>query len=250
MALPPITSPRFTTRTTVLLAALLLAAAPAAAGPVWKCQENGRTVFSDVPCAGTGREVDPRLLKSNVLPAARPPARPLPGPVPAASPGQPDRTAAEPPAAAPNVCPDARELRDMETRASSITLGAKEKAFLDDEIRRAHQCRKGQGRYSAQDWQISREAQADQSSLSSRQRGRERAEDMHSAADPLEGERIANRRLQEEALRRARQPVPIAHCDPGGCWSTQGRYYPASGPGWIGPQGSLCQRVDGMLQCP
>ena len=52
------------------------------------------------------------------------------------------------------------------------------------------QCRAGQGRYREADWIISREAQAAQTQISDRARydARLRAEAMHSAADPAEGE--------------------------------------------------------------
>lgn len=105
--------------------------------------------------------------------------------------------------AAANVCPGADELRDIETQASSRTLGEAERRFLQDELRRALQCRKGQGRYSAEDWRVSREARDAQSRSDPRDRlaARERAEAMHSAADPFEGDRIAARRLQEDAQR-------------------------------------------------
>ncbi|HEV6964862.1 hypothetical protein, partial [Roseateles sp.] len=57
------------------------------------------------------------------------------------------------------------------------------------------------------DWAISRDAQAAQTQLSDRARrdARLRAEAMHSAADPLEGDRIARRQLAEERMRRAEQ---------------------------------------------
>ena len=98
----------------------------------------------------------------------------------------------------------------METKAGSMTLGKKEQFFMVDEIHRARQCRKGQGNYAAEDWQVSREAQDDQSSVSNKQRGRARAEGMHSAADPIEGDRIERRRLAEEAMRREQEAIAAA----------------------------------------
>ena len=116
-------------------------------------------------------------------------------------------------AAAANTCPDSTELRDMETQASSRTLGEPELRFLQDEIRRALQCRKGQGRYSAEDWRVSREARDAQNRADARDRlaARRRAEAMHSAADPFEGDRIAARRVAEDVERervRERRVLP------------------------------------------
>jgi hypothetical protein len=76
---------------------------------------------------------------------------------------------------------------------------------MQEEVRRARQCRKGQGRYAAADWDISRQAQAAQSSQSGAQDARRRAEDMHSAADPVEGDRITSVREQERAQREAQR---------------------------------------------
>lgn len=160
---------------------------------VWRCTaQDGSTVFSDRPCPGKGSQMDERSLRGNAIEAPRLPSttaateRPAP---------------AEAPVIAPvNDCPGDQELRHMETRASSTTMGEKEVAFMRDEIRRARQCRKGQGRYTAADWAISREAQAAQSNLRGAAEARLRAEGMHSAADPQEGERIAQQRRAEERM--------------------------------------------------
>ncbi len=171
---------------------------------IWQCLQDGRVVFSDKPCPQQGAQVDPRKLAPNVAQALPvPPARAEADPTPAR--GAPSRSL---PA---NVCPDDQELRNMETSASSTTLGEPERAFLQDEVRRARQCRRGQGRYTEDDWRISRDAQAAQRSLKGSEAARLRAEGMHSAADPLEGERIEARRrdldaaLRQQALLRERQ---------------------------------------------
>lgn len=185
-------------------AVLLLLSLPLAqAGEVWKCTtQEGQTLLSDKPCPEQGRKLEGRQLQPNVVAAVR-----LPEP----QPGE------ERPATAPaNVCPGDQELRNMETQANSRFMGPDEKTFLFDEIRRARQCSKGQGRYTAEDWRLSREAQQAQANMSGRAEARARAEGMHSAADPLEGERIAQQRLQREqrelaeqrAARRARNLTP------------------------------------------
>lgn len=188
-------TPHTLRRRGLLLLSLLLACA-ASQAEVWKCKAaDGSTVFSDRPCPGSGTALDSARLRGNAIEGPRPSAASAPE----------ERPAEAAPAAAPppaNDCPGDQEIRHMETRASSTSLGEKERAFMQDEIRRARQCRKGQGRYSAADWAISREAQAAQSNLSGAAEARRRAEGMHSAADPAEGERIAQQRLAEERAER------------------------------------------------
>ncbi len=179
---------------------LSLAMSAASAQQVWRCEVDGKVNFSDKPCPQAGKPVAERSLRPNVVDAIKPEL------VDAAM----GRGAASAPAAAPtpgNACPGDGELRGMETRAGSTTLGEPERQFLQDEVRRARQCRAGQGRYRDADWDISREAQAAQTQFSDRVRlaARERAESMHSAADPVEGDRIARRRLAEERAAQRQQ---------------------------------------------
>ncbi|QPF72782.1 DUF4124 domain-containing protein [Roseateles sp. DAIF2] len=196
---------------------LLATAALGAQAEVWKCRaEDGSTRFSDRPCPGSGQPMDPRQLQGNVIDALR---------------VQPSAEAApEAGNRAPvNDCPGDQELRDMEVRANSRSLGDAEKSFMQDEIRRVFQCRKGQGRYTMDDWKISREARAAQSS-SNAENARRRAEAMHSAADPVEGDRIAQQRLEAERQgqiaaaarqrRLAQQPKPP--CPAGSSVAPQG----------------------------
>lgn len=163
---------------------------------VWKCEVGGQLRYSDRPCDAAGQPLSARQLQPNVADSLRPDVV----------------RAALAPASAPvvvtgNVCPGDAEVRDMQTRGNSTSLGDAERQFMQDEVRRIWQCRKGQGRYTDADWAISRDAQAVQSQLSDRARldARLRAEAMHSAADPDEGDRIARRRLAEERLRQRAQ---------------------------------------------
>jgi hypothetical protein len=165
---------------------------------VWKCVENGRTVFSDLPCPNTGRELDGRHLNANTVQGHR-----LPAAKDIAEPPGPPANAMSAPVTRTSVCPTDQEIRNIEVKVSSITLQDQERNFLNDEIRRARQCRKGQGSYTASDWQVSRDAQEAQSSLDGRERGRKRAEGVHSAADPIEGDRIE--RQQEQVRQRGRR---------------------------------------------
>lgn len=176
---------------------LCLALSGAGAQQVWKCEVGGKVNFSDKPCPQAGQPVSERSLQPNVVEALKPE-------VVQAAMGRPP-AASEPPSG--NVCPGDGEIRSMETRANSTTLGDAERQFLQDEVRRVRQCRGGHGHYADADWAVSREAQAAQTQLSERVRrdARLRAEAMHSAADPEEGDRIARRRIAEERMQRRNQ---------------------------------------------
>ena len=180
--------------------ALALAVSGAAAQQVWKCEVAGRVNFSDKPCPQAGQPVSDRSLQPNVVDAIKPE-------IVNAAMGRSPAAASAPPASAGNACPGDSEIRGMETRANSTTLGDVERQFLHDEVRRVRQCRAGQGRYREADWVISREAQAAQTQLGDRARydARLRAEAMHSAADPDEGDRISRRRIAEERQQRRQQ---------------------------------------------
>lgn len=164
---------------------------------VWRCEVAGQVRFSDKPCPDSGQPVSARSLQPNVVDSLRPEA------VRAAMGASAVADAPAPQAPAGNVCPGDGEVRDMETRANSTTLGDAERQFLQDEVRRVWQCRKGQGRYTDADWGVSRQAQARQTLNGYRERrdARLRAEAMHSAADPDEGDRILRRRIAEERLK-------------------------------------------------
>lgn len=180
---------------------LCLALSAAWAQQVWKCEVAGKVHFSDKPCPQAGQPMSDRSLQPNVVDAIKPEVvNAALGRAPAAS---------VPALPAGNACPGDSEIRSMETRANSTSLGDAERQFLQDEVRRVRQCRAGQGRYREADWVISREAQAAQSQLSDRARNdaRLRAEGMHSAADPDEGDRIARRRLAEEKLQWRNQQL-------------------------------------------
>lgn len=185
-------------KTAALCSAALLCTGATLAAEVWKCQIGDQIKYSDRPCPAAGDTLPARALQPNVVDAVV--KKPLPEVTGGGTPKQPagDRFEA-------NVCPAELEINAMETRASSITLSPEAKSFMQDEVRRARQCRKGQGRYAAADWDISRQAQAAQSSRSGEQDARRRAEDMHSAADPSEGDRISSMREQERAQREAQR---------------------------------------------
>jgi hypothetical protein len=187
----------------LLIASLIGAAAPAA--EVWKCQVGEQIQYSDQPCQLKGEALASRKLQGNVVETAGRSGDK--GAATADASGNSSPSNAEFKRQENNVCPSDADIAGMETRASSIGLTPEAKAFMQDEVRRARQCRKGQGRYAAADWDISRQAQAAQTSQGGGADARRRAEAMHSAADPVEGERIARQReqAQEQAQREARQ---------------------------------------------
>lgn len=187
------------------VAAMVLLVAGASAQQVWKCEVDGQVRFSDKPCPGSGQPVSERTLQPNVVDSLKPETvrEALGRPAAASAPVGP----AAPGGATGNVCPGDGEIRGMETRGNSTTLGDPERQFMQEEVRRALQCRAGRGRYTDADWAISRAAQAAQSQLSERARrdARARAEAMHSAADAEEADRIARRRIAEERLQQRQQ---------------------------------------------
>jgi hypothetical protein len=192
-----------------LIAVLLgLCAATGAQAQVWKCTTDGKTHYSDQPCAARGEQMTSQSLQSNVIDTSADRAAAERSRATAA-----DQQAGAAPAPAPsnNYCPSDRDITGMETKASSISLSADAKRFVQDEIRRARQCQKGQGSYSASDWNVSKQAVDAQSSLTGGPDARRRAEAMHSAANANEGDRIARQRETEErnAQRRLNQQQPL-----------------------------------------
>ena len=148
----------------------------------------------------------------------------------------------------------------MQVSAGSATRDKKDKQIRRDEIRRAQQCRNGEGNYSAEDWKASESAIADQSSVVAAKRNAARAnvEAIHGAANPQEAERIQQARKAEQELRLARQqqaakaqaPQPVS-CSENGCLGSNGTWYPRlSGTNQvIGPKGP-CLINGGLLSCP
>jgi hypothetical protein len=181
-------------------------AAPTAQAQVWKCTIDGKVQYSDQPCPAKGEAMKSRSLQSNVIDTSADRAAIERAKAAAAEQQAATATPSAAPVAPANVCPSDRDIAGMETKASSISLSPEAKRFVQDEIRRARQCQKGQGKYSAADWTVSKQAVDAQSSLTGGPDARRRAEAVHSAADPAEGDRIARQREAEEreAARRER----------------------------------------------
>lgn len=219
---------------------------------VWKCQVNGKTTFSDAPCPSSGTMLDQRNLNSNTVGAVR---RQWSDEGEQAQEGgrQHHRSSGK-----ASSCPSEREIKNMETSAGSITIGKKEKEFLQDEVRRARQCAKGQGNYSSEDWKQLKETSNAQSSIRDGAAARRKAEGVHSAADPIEGDRIAAQRRHEERMREERRQRAAAaaannapvQCNARGCTGPNG-YYPRQGNtnNFTSPNGRFCQHIGNRLQC-
>ena len=155
---------------------LSLALAPVQAGEIWKCQQGNQVRYSDQPCPAQGDTLPARALQPNVVAAELRASG-------AASSGT---------RLAGNVCPEQVEIAAMESRATASSLGPAEQQFFKGEIVRARQCRQGRVRYSASDWALSRQAQADQFRPGAEAEARQRAEAMHQAAARASGLRSAS----------------------------------------------------------
>ncbi|RZI58633.1 MAG: DUF4124 domain-containing protein [Rubrivivax sp.] len=181
----------------IFFAVLLSACAATSQAQVWKCTTDGKTHYSDQPCAAKGEQMRPQSLQSNVIDTSADRAaaeRAKAAEQQQQANGMPSSAEAAP----SNYCPSDRDITAMETKVSSISLSPDAKRFVQDEIRRARQCQKGQGSYSASDWNVSKQAVDAQSSLTGGADARRRAEAMHSAANVSEGDRIARQREAEE----------------------------------------------------
>lgn len=245
--------------------AVLLVPLSAQSGTVWKCKEGDRVIFSDAPCPSTGTPMQPGKLQGNVVRAQPVPPKPHPGSESAATGGIGTFSASSRGTSQPagSVCPSEQDIKNMEVSANSATRSKKDKEFRQEEIRRARQCRAGQGNYTAEDWRISQQAQDDQSSVLDRKRkeAKARAEGMHSAADPAEGDRIHLERITEQKRREERAraaaanasvgPAIVARCTSKGCLDTKGQWYPSAGSSGqiVGPKG-LCTVRGVHLHCP
>lgn len=249
-------------RTTFTIA--LLTASFAAGAQVYKCPKPGGGVaYSDTRCAADAQAMDPSRLRGSSLGPAIAPRRQVDVERPAPPQRQIEdesptlsRRDAPQQQAVGTTCPSERDIRNLETSASSVTLGRKEREFLYAEIRRARACSKEGGNYSAEDWQRIKDHQAGQNRIDERDRARERAlaEGRHApAASDRENERMRNDKMVEaikEAGRR-RRTATLTTCDAAGCWDAAGqRYNRAAGPGnFFRQDGAPCRAVGNQVDC-
>lgn len=244
----------------IILAALFPSAAQAAT--VWKCKDGDRVIFSDAPCPSTGAPIEARRLQSNVVGAHPVPSQRATDPEPLRQVDGGVATSRSAPQRPASVCPSEQEIRNMELSARSATRSAGDVKFRKDEIRRARQCQQGQGTYTANDWQTSREAQAAQGSSIDRVKSaaKAKAEAAHTAANPIEGDRIQRERT--ERLERALAvpadtapsppaPTTISSCNSTGCWTNSGqRLRRIQGTDQLVGTRGKCKVVDNRVHCP
>lgn len=219
---------------------------------VWKCQANGKTTFSDVPCPSSGKVLDSDQLNANTIGAVR---RQWDEEQDDYRGGEQQYSRAPQPS-----CPSEQEIRNMETSAGSVTISKERRKFLQDEARRARQCAKGQGNYTQEDWKQIKDAHRSHSSIDrgSSAIARSRAESIHSAADPYEADRIAAQRRHEERMAEQRRQRAAAaghnsgpvQCNARGC-NGPGGYYQRHGStnNFTAPDGRFCQHIGNRLQC-
>jgi hypothetical protein len=55
--------------------------------------------------------------------------------------------------------------------------------------------------------------------------------------------------LPSLTIPRAPVPVPVTHCDAGGCFGANGVRYNNAGSGVVGPSGKVCTRAGATIQC-
>lgn len=221
--------------------ALLAVLGPVQAG-VWKCTDaRGRSSYSDTPCAASqsGRPVNASPASAGVLPTpvsedsangAR--ARQADG-------AQSSSRAAARSSA--KVCPSERDIANLETRATSITLDAKSKAFLLAEVRRARACSREDTNYTREDWERIQNGIRDQDRTlaSDREAARTTVRDTHSIAASSE---------ERERIEREKR-VEMARCDDSACWDTRGHRYERHGSGYTSASGQSCRLEGGSLSC-
>jgi hypothetical protein len=206
---------------------LLLLVAASAQAQVYKCPApGGRTVYSDVPCPGAQRLSD-QSLRANSLPPAPAAARPAPSRAPSV-----DASAEAP---QQMQCPSERDVRNLETSASSTTIPVERRKFLQAQARLARACiAGGPAAVAAEREQLAREAGADQALAEAKQRRRE----------------------QIKAQTDAMQPSydTLGQCAFGTCQGSNGFTYRQSagsnGQSWERSDGKRCDRgVGGSLKC-
>lgn len=264
------------------LAVMILSASPAVSSDTaYRCVErNGQVMFSDVPCPTSAS----RQSVVSTIPATRgiggqeyrqlrnlwairgDTERQRNTPQRAAVVGEYAQT----PRA--NNCPSERDIANLETKASSITLDTKSRNFLLAEIRRARACNVEGGRYAQEDWERINSGIADQGRINpgDREIARRNTENTHMiVASPAEQRRMqadadreamieaariraeADRRRQDEQSAHDNSPRFISNCSGNSCFDNQGNRFQGVGGGQLlGSDGTMCQQMGNMVHCP
>jgi hypothetical protein len=238
-------------------AAVLMTAIFSSHAQLYKCvSPSGRTEYSQSPCADQ-RDAAPIRGSANVInampqseirraTAPRPPTQGAPAAIIGGG-GQ---------------GPSAQDIKNLETSASSITKGAKERRFLQQEVERA---KAAGGQYSGDDWAALKQTQEQQSRIDAKDRERARieAESIHMrGGSPAVQQQITHEReadQQAQADRRAAAaarsgPPPegggFLNCKGNGCSDVQGNwYYPRSDGTYNRSDGKVCHQQGSIVMC-
>jgi hypothetical protein len=189
--------------------ALTLALTSVSQAAIWKCQVEGKPVFSDKPCVEGGDQFDTSTGQSSGFSASREGLlrdqarrRQMEQLVESSRTrvaGKPDRAEPEEPRVLrPSHCPSRQEMANLRTSLSSNHL--KPEQSLSAELEAAERCHRGIGTYTASDWSTLRDIRTDVGSIDARtrQRGSAREAAVYRMADPELAAEFAERvRLQE-----------------------------------------------------
>lgn len=247
-------------RSTLTAFALVLAAAGAQA-QLNKCvNEHGKVEYRDIPCqqgnqqrgmmggtvSGVQALSEQEIDRAKALSAAEQRRAPQATVIGAGQPGQPTQ----------------QDIKNLETSASSVTRGRKERDFMRAEVERAKAAAAGDGSYSREDLQSLKQRQAEQSRIDANDRSaaRRSAEATHLRAggqSPTTGivldrqeeaARAAARR--EQAARAAAAAQARANpCLNGNCTDDRGNRYTGSGNQLMREDGKMCTTLGNQVEC-
>ena len=104
--------------------------------------------------------------------------------------------------------PSQQDIQALEVKASSVTISAKEKKFLQQELARAKAAQAGQGSYDDDDVKRLKAAQADQNRIDAKDRDRAKAtaEDIHlrKGSDEVKQGIVADKQAEEARVNARR----------------------------------------------
>jgi hypothetical protein len=245
----------------VIVSFAMLALSCAAHAQLHKCTlPSGKVEYSDAPCAdarqATGmrggtvsgvdamsrKEID-RAMRSDPKPRA-PQATVIGG---------------------QHRGPTDKDIRDLETSASSITKSKKEREFLRAEAQRARAAQES-GSYTADDQRRLKEAQEAQNRIDPKDReaARRNAEDIHlyKGSPGVQAGVLQSRQAEEDAknarraaaaataaAQQAAAPSGPTYCSGARCWAGGKELHP-SGNGTYTGGDQVCRRTGNSLNCP
>jgi hypothetical protein len=135
--------------------------------------------------------------------------------------------------------------------ASSKTLSPKERAFLQDELRRAKAARDSGAAYSERQLHELNDAASAQSRVDHNERAAARrdAEAVHleSGTPGVKASILQQREIEAERRRRI-----VTNCDASGCWDAAGTRYIGAGGGFLFTRtsdGRQCRKIGPRMEC-